>query len=142
MVPRKLLCSAVAVAVTLGIITAPAQAARPAFNAQNAIGNLVAALVNVQTGDIVVVDASNVLRGADIDILNNALNNLNLDIALDLNVGDVLSDNDIDILNDLNIDIDDLIDIGVVEIIDDVVVVVNDIVIGVNVLGGQFILVE
>ncbi len=81
----------------------------------------IAALVNVQTGDITVVDARNVLRNADIDVLNNALNNLNVEI---LNNSEILSDIEIsNILNDLNVN-------------------VEDVVVAVNVLGGTVIFLQ
>ncbi len=68
---------------------------------------MIAALVNVQTGDITVVDARNVLRNADIDVLNNALNNLNVEI---LNNSEILSDIEIsNILNDLNVNVEDVV---------------------------------
>lgn len=112
MTSRNLVYSFLAVAMTLSVTAQSAQAQRGnrpdrQDNRQVGIGNLIAALVNVQTGDIVVLDARNVLRGADIDVLNNALNNLNVQI---LNDSEILSDIEItDILNDLNVNVEDVV---------------------------------
>jgi hypothetical protein len=116
MIARKLASSCLAAALAVSVFAAPTVAAPRA--GQAAIGNLIAALVNVQTGDIVVVDASNVLRNADIDVLNNALNNLNVEI---LNDAEILNNVEVsNILNDLNVN-------------------VEDVVVAVNALGGTVI---
>jgi hypothetical protein len=117
MLSRKLLSSCLAAALAVAVFVSPTRA-QPR-QGQAAIGNLIAALVQAQTGDITVVDARNVLRGADIDVLNNALNHLNVQI---LNDSEILSNIEIsNILNDLN-------------------VTVEDVVVAVNALGGTVIL--
>ncbi len=119
MILRKLIISCFAAALAFSVAANTAKAQQD--NRQVGIGNLIAALVNVQAGDIVVLDARNVLRGADIDVLNNALNNLNVQI---LNDSEILSNITItDILNDLS-------------------VTVEDVVVAVNALGGTVILVR
>lgn len=121
MFSRKLAYSLFAAVLTVGITNAPAQAQNN--NAQGAVGNVIAALVNVQADDVVVIDLRNVLRDADIRILNNVLNN-------------ALNNNNIELLSDIQIQ--DLIDIGAINIPIDVNV--EDVVVGVNVLGGTFVL--
>jgi hypothetical protein len=120
---RTLCLSVVAVTLTLGLAAAPARA--QVQEGQATFGNLIAALNNinvqidnlevledVEIGDITVVDASNLLQGARIRALNNALNRNNVEI---LNLRDVLNNNDVlnDALNDLNIAIGDVIAIDV-----------------------------
>lgn len=52
---------------------------------------LVAAVIQVQTGDITLIDRSlnNLLRNADIDVLNNVLNNLLRDADIDVTITDI-----------------------------------------------------
>jgi hypothetical protein len=58
---------------------------------------LVAAVVQVQTGDIDVDvlnrSLNNLLRNADIDVLNNVLNNTLRDADIDIEIEDILQDN-------------------------------------------------
>ncbi len=121
MIQSKLAISLVAAVLAVGMFSTPAQAQR---NNQTALGSVIAALVNVQAGDdIVEIDLSNVLREADIRVLNNVLNN-------------ALNNNNIEILSDIVVQ--DLINIGVINIPIDVNI--EDVVVGVNVLGGMFVL--
>ena len=130
MISRKLLCSMFVAALAIGVTNSPAEAKQKTN--QISFGNLISALNNVSVildnvdiiddvtvGDITVVDARNLLQGARINALNNALNNNNVEI---LNLRDVLNDNEIikDVLNDADIDIDDVI--------------------GVDVLNGRFVI--
>jgi len=119
MFSRTLACTAFAIA--LGVASVPAQAQNQG-NAQGTAGNLIAALnnINVQTGDITVIDGD-VLRNVNVNALNNALNRNNIELfsgddadLVDLDVQDVL--------NDLNIDVN-----------------VEDVTVLVNVLSGQIV---
>ena len=134
MVPRKLLCSLFAAALFAGIAATPAQAQRQ-DNAQATFGNLIAALNNVNlqvqdleilnnadiidditVGDIDVrlVNVEDVLNDAQIDILNNALNNNNVNV-------EVLND----ALNNLDLDLDvDLLALDIVLVDGDLIVFV------------------
>lgn len=124
---RALLSSAFAAALVIGLASTPSHA--QSKNAQGSFGGLIAALNNInvqlenldvdiigdiEVGDVevTVVDASELLKGARIRALNNALNRNNVEI---LNLRNVLNDNDVlnDALNNLNIDIDDVIAIDV-----------------------------
>lgn len=113
---RTLFLSIVATTLTLGVAASPARAQDQA--GQFSFGNLISALnnINVQVGNlevledveigdvsVTVVDARNLLRGARIRALNNALNRNNVEI---LNLRNVLNENDVlnDALNNLNID--------------------------------------
>jgi len=138
MFARKLIPSLFIAAVAVGLNTAPAEAAPKNRNAQLVAG-LVAAALNVQTGDITVVD----LEGANIPIriLNNALNNNNVEVLTikDSEVlNDFLNNNDIDV-NVLN----DLVDIGAIDINieDNTVELLRNVVVVVNALGGTTIFV-
>ena len=120
---RTICLSFAAVILTLGLASTPARA--QVQEGQATFGNLIAALNNinvqidnlevledVEIGDITVVDASDLLQGARIRALNNALNRNNVEI---LNLRNVLNNNDVlnDALNDLNIAIGDVIAIDV-----------------------------
>lgn len=113
---------AVAALLLVGVFATPSQAQT---NRQGTFGGLINALnnINVQLenidiidditiGDVTVVDASNLLQGARIRALNNALNNNNVEI---LNLRNVLNDNEVikNALNDLDININDVIAIDV-----------------------------
>ncbi len=126
MLKRNLLRSALVMALAVGMTSIPAQAQRQNNNGQAAIGNLIAALVNAQVGDITIgdvdvtlVDASNVLRGADINVLNNALNALNVQILNDSNVIQ-------NVLNNLNVQLD--LDLTL-----------DDVIVAVDVLSGDLV---
>jgi hypothetical protein len=114
----KLMSSTIALALVL-------MASAPSFGQQRArqvtFGNLIAALNNInvqlenihvlediEIGDITVVDARNLLRGSNINALNNVLRNANIEI-------DVLRNalQNFDILRDANIVITDVIAIDV-----------------------------
>ena len=103
MIRSKLIPSMFAAAFVIAL-AAPAQAQNG--NGQGVLGNLIAALnnINVQTGDITVIDGD-VLENVNVNALNNALNRNNIELfagddadVLDLDVQNVL--------NDLNIDVD------------------------------------
>ncbi len=124
MFSSKLPCALCIAVLTIGFAAAPTQAQNRNANGQGTAGNLIAALnnINVQTGDITVIDGD-VLRNVNVVALNNALNRNNIELLsgadadlLDLDVQDVL--------NDLLIDLD---------------VNVNDVVLLVDVLSGRLV---
>lgn len=105
-------------------------AAAPAVSAQQnseqaTFGNLVAALNNISAQidnlealndltveDVRVVSADNLLRGANVEALNNALNRNNVEV---LRLRDVLNDNEIikNALNNNNVAVNDVVAIDV-----------------------------
>ncbi len=101
MFSRTLACTAFAIA--LGVASVPAQAQNQG-NAQGTAGNLIAALnnINVQTGDITVIDGD-VLENVNVRALNNALNRNNIELlsGADADLIDIDVQN---VLNDLNIE--------------------------------------
>lgn len=101
---------------------------------QTTFGNLIAALnnVNVQTGNVqvLVVDLSNVLRGANIEVLNRSLNNINIEVLRGADIDVVEIQN---VLNNLSIDV------NIENILNDLNVNVEDVVVAINVLTGQVI---
>jgi hypothetical protein len=120
MFSRTLACSFCALA--LSVVSVPAHAAPKNDNAQATIGNLIAALnnVNVQTGDITVVDGD-ILESVNVVALNNALNRNNIELFSgdDADVVDLDVQN---VLNNLNID-----------------VAVSDVFVLVDVLSGEIV---
>jgi hypothetical protein len=130
-------CSLMSVVLGFAIALTPVNAAAKQQNDQGNFGNLISALnnVNVQTGDVnvVAVDLSNVLRGANINALNNALNKNNIELftGADSDVVDIQ-----DFLNGLDIDV------NIQNVLNDLSVTVDDVLVAVNVLTGQvFVLV-
>ena len=102
MFSRTLACSMAVVVV--GLMAAPAQA-QSSRAAQATAGNLIAALnnINVQTGDITVIDGD-VLENVNVVALNNALNRNNIELLsgddadlVDVDLQDVLNDLDLDV---------------------------------------------
>jgi hypothetical protein len=120
MIQRRLIVPLLGAFLTLAFAGAtPARAQTQGVQAT--FGNLIAALnnINVQIddlqviddvtiGDVTVVDARNLLRGANINALNNALNRNEVNV---LSLRNVLNNNDVlnNALNDLNIDINSVI---------------------------------
>jgi hypothetical protein len=119
--PRNIIVSLFAALLALNVATDSTEAQNNNHinrNQQRAIRNLIAALVNIQTGDIILVDARNAFQNANINVnvLNNALNGLDLDVLSNNNLPITVTN----VLNDLSIN-------------------VQDVVVAVNALGGTFI---
>jgi hypothetical protein len=133
---------ALVTAVVAGAMAVAPTASPQPENRQATFGNLIAALnnINVQidrlnvlsniTGDVRVVNVEDVLSGNNIEALNNALNNNDVDINV---LRDFLNNNDCSVIavcNSLN------------DALDDNVVLIQDV-IAVNVLsGGDVIIFE
>jgi len=146
MFASKLVPSLLVAAATIFMTSATAEAAPKNKNA-TAIAGLVAAAAQVAAGDIQVVNVENVLRGVDIRFLNNALNNNEdfIDVEVIKNsrvLNNVLNDLDLDV-NALNIVLADLVDIGAIDINveDNTVELLENVVVAVNALGGTTIFV-
>jgi hypothetical protein len=78
-------------------IAGPAAATHKTQHQVGGAAGLVAAVVQVQTGDVDVRvlnrSLNNLLRNADIDVLNNVLNNTLRDADIDITITDILQDN-------------------------------------------------
>ena len=104
MFSRTLACTVCAAALTVGLTASPAQAQNNRA-AQAVLGNLIAALnnINVQTGEITVIDGD-VLENVNVVALNNALNRNNIELftgddadVVDLDIQNVLNELEIDV---------------------------------------------
>ena len=121
MFSRTLACAVCSAALAVGLTATPAEA-RNQRAAQALAGNLIAALnnINVQTGDITVIDGD-VLENVNIVALNNALNRNNIEILTGADA-DLLDLDVQNVLNDLNIDVD-----------------VSDVFVLVDILSGEIV---